>query len=240
MKPLVIIKVGDTFPALADTIGDFEHWIARGLCETELPLQVIDPRHGAPLPVPADIAGAVVTGSHAMVSDRAPWSERLAVWLRDAVAQEVPLLGICYGHQLLAHALGGEVDYHPQGIEIGSVRVTRTKAATADPLFARLPEEFAAHVIHRQSVRQLPPDAVLLAGNGFEPHHAFRIGETTWGVQFHPEFDHHAMGGYIDHLADDLARVGTDVPALKAQLAYTRCAADVLKEFGRFSAKRLA
>src|SRR5690606_4304634 len=116
--------------------------------------------------------------------------------------------------------------------------VERTAAATADPLFARLPEEFAAHVIHRQSVRQLPPGAVVLARNAFEPHQAFRVGKAAWGVQFHPEFDHHAMGGYLDQLADELERAGADVPALKAQLAYTRCAADVLQEFGRFAAQR--
>src|SRR5688572_21533998 len=68
-------------------------------------------------------AGTIVTGSGAMVTDRHEWSERSAQWLRDAAHDGMPLLGICYGHQLIAHALGGEVDYHPAGREMGTVQL---------------------------------------------------------------------------------------------------------------------
>src|SRR5690348_8631928 len=77
-----------------------------------------------------DIAGVVVTGSHSMVSHREPWSERAAQWLAGVVESDrVPVLGICYGHQLLAHALGGEAGDHPAAIEIGTVQVRTTEAA---------------------------------------------------------------------------------------------------------------
>src|SRR5690606_3562878 len=67
-----------------------------------------------------------------------------------------------------------------------------------DPLLNILPERFKAQVTHAQSVKRLPPDATLLAGNDLEPHHAFRIGERTWGVQFHPEFSAEVMRAYIE------------------------------------------
>ncbi|WP_238482477.1 glutamine amidotransferase [Noviherbaspirillum aridicola] len=199
MKAIVVFKIGDTFDRLAARIGDFEDWIVAGLGPHPLPVRICDPRAGDGLPPPHEVAAAVVSGSHAMVTDRAAWSEALAEWLRAAVAARIPVLGICYGHQLLAHALGGEVGYHPGGIEIGTVSVTRTPQSDADALFARLPARFAAQAAHSQSVRRLPPGAVLLAGNDFEPHHAFRVGDCAWGVQFHPEFSPEATAAYIAH-----------------------------------------
>jgi len=238
MKPIVILKVGDTFADLAQTSGDFEHWIAKGLGLHKTSLTVIDPRV-ASLPLHGEIAGAIVTGSHAMVTDRADWSETLAGWLRIAVQKDVPVLGICYGHQLLAHALGGKVDYHPQGMEIGSVHVSKTAAAKDDPIFHDLPAHFMAHVVHSQSVRFLPPDAVLLAENVFEQHHAYRVGRHAWGVQFHPEFDHRAMGTYIDKLSEHLTKKGTDISTLHSQLAYTQAASSILQKFGRLAESRV-
>ncbi|MFC7410435.1 glutamine amidotransferase [Hydrogenophaga atypica] len=202
-KPLLILKVGSTHPHIAAELQDFEHWIQAGLQDPALPVTVVDPRAGQALPAQADIAGVVVTGSHSMVSDREPWSEAAAAWLRDAVAAEVPVLGICYGHQLLAHALGGKVGYHPQGIELGTVPVSLHDAAQDDPLFAGLPTQFDAQAAHRQSVRRLPDGATLLAGNDFEPHHAFRFGSRAWGVQFHPEFGEAATRAYLATLNDD-------------------------------------
>jgi GMP synthase (glutamine-hydrolysing) len=196
-KPLVIVKVGSTYPDIAAELGDFEHWIAAGLPEDAPPVTVVDPRAGDALPAADAVAGVIVTGSHSMVTDREPWSEQVAAWLRGAVAAELPVLGICYGHQLLAHALGGEVTNHPRGIELGTIEVERTEAAQNDPLFAALPQRFAAQSAHRQSVRRLPEGAVLLAGNRFEPHHAYRVGDRAWGVQFHPEFSAAATAAYV-------------------------------------------
>jgi GMP synthase (glutamine-hydrolysing) len=135
---LCIIKTGDTLPVLRERHGDFEDWIARGLAGQGLPVRTIDPRQGANWPAPAQIAGVVVTGSPAMVTDRADWSERTAAWLAQLVEEEVPVLGICYGHQLLAHALGGTVGRHPQGIEIGTVTVECADAARGDALLGAL------------------------------------------------------------------------------------------------------
>ena len=231
--PLLIIKTGETFAHLSAPAGDFEHWVEAGVAGHGLPVAVVDARQPGGLPAPHTIAGAVLTGSHAMVSDRADWSEALGTWLATAVQQQTPVLGICYGHQLLAHALGGEVGYHPGGLEIGTVEVTRTPHAADDVLLGALPGRFAAQVVHHQSVRALPPGAVPLAGNAHEPHHAYRIGERAWGVQFHPEFSADAMRCYIDTLAPSLSDAGRDVQALRTGVRDTPDAAALLGRFAR-------
>lgn len=237
-RPLLILKTGDTFPPLrAQAGGDFEDWVRAGLGDDgALPVRVIDTRHGADLPAPHTVAGAVVTGSHAMVSDREAWSEALGGWLADAVRQQTPVLGICYGHQLLAHALGGEVGYHPGGLEIGTVEVEPTPDAAADALLGALPPRFAAQVVHHQSVRVLPPGAVPLARNAHEPHQAYRIGPCAWGVQFHPEFSADAMRGYIDALEPTLNAAGHSAAALRAGVRATPEAAALLGRFARLCA----
>lgn len=233
--PLVIIKLGDTFDALRAQRGDFENWIADGLDTQTLPIVVIDPRRGDALPAPEALSGVVITGSHAMVSHREPWSETTAAWLARLVAHGTPVLGICYGHQLLAHALGGEAGNHPGGAEVGTVTVTLNEAAATDALLRDLPTQFPANAVHWQSALRLPEGAVRLAGSEHEPVHAFRVGEHAWGVQFHPEFDAEAMRGYIDMLANDLKAEGADPAALRARVSATDAAAGLLGRFARIA-----
>jgi len=234
MKDLVIVKLGESIPSLIPRYGDYEDWIGQGLSVG--PATVIDPRRGEKLPEPDAIAGAVVTGSHAMVTERASWSERTGEWLAELVSKAVPVLGICYGHQLLAHALGGEVGYHPGGMEIGTVSICATADAADDALFSQLPRRFSAQTVHSQTVLRLPENALLLASNDFEPHHAFRVGECAWGVQFHPEFNAVAMRSYIEHLAGSLRRQGRDPEQLAAAVENTPLAASVLRRFADFVA----
>src|SRR5690606_38861481 len=107
------------------------------------------------------------------------------------------VLGVCYGHQLLAHALGGRVDDHPAGREVGTVELELDAAGEGDALFGATPAKFRAHATHRQSVLELPPGATVLARSAHDPHHAVRYAPTAWGLQFHPEFSVGIMRGYL-------------------------------------------
>lgn len=231
MRPVLIIKAGFTFDNTRRLYGDFEDWTARfmGLAVGEY--VIFDAVNSSELPLGDAFSAVVITGSHSMVSDREPWSERLGRWTRGLVEKQVPLLGICYGHQLLAYAMGGVVDYHPKGIEIGTVNVRLSCRARCDSLFSTMPATFTAHVTHRQSVLKLPESAVLLAGNFFEPHHAFRVGPCAWGVQFHPEYDAKVMHSYIDEQGNTLRHEGFDTELLHEQVVETPQANAFLRTF---------
>ncbi len=231
MKKLLIIKTGRAIKGIPAEMLDFEHWTAAaaGLalehCHT---VTVID---GEVLPEARQCRGVVITGSAAMVSDRHPWSEYTGQWLLQAMKRGVPILGICYGHQLLAHALGGVVDYHPRGREMGTKLIHRTPAALNDELFNTLPESFPAHVTHMQSVLTLPKGAEVLAWNSFEAHHAVRFAPRAWGVQFHPEFTRDAMSHYLRIRGESLRQEGMDPAELQAAVKETAESERLLKRF---------
>lgn len=231
MKPLLIIKLGSAHPESIARHGDCDQWMINAIGATPLPVQVIDAAGGEPLPDIHGCAGAVLTGSGAMVTDRLPWSEAARAWLQQAVPAGIPVFGICYGHQLLADAFGGEVDYHPAGLEAGTVAITRHGNAAHDPLFHDLPARFAAQATHYQSVMRLPPNAVLLAGNPHDPHHAYRIGACAWGVQFHPEFTPAIMRSYIELRRERLQNQGIDPDALIAAVTPAPQAGALLARF---------
>ena len=173
----------------------------------------------------------IVSGSAAFVTDRAEWSERTAGWMRDAVQAGTPLLGICYGHQLLAHALGGQVDYNPAGRESGTVFIDLHPPAFEDPLFAAMPARFAAHATHLQTVLRPPEGATVLARSEQDGCHAFRWGEQAWGVQFHPEFATHHMRGYVHARADHLRSEGRCPRSISRDVTAAPQARKLLRRF---------
>ena len=192
---LLVVKCGTTAPAVAIRHGDYDRWFRRALAATGVALRVVEVHAGARLP--ARLAGAdavVATGSPRSVTERAPWMLRTAAWLRDAADRGVPVLGVCFGHQLLAMAYGGSVGRNPRGRELGTVRCTLTAAGREDPLFAGVPGAFEVQATHEDEVRALPPGAELLATNGTSAIQAFRAGPLVRAVQFHPELDPAALG----------------------------------------------
>ena len=211
MAEVLIVRTGATLEQLRAPFGDFHDWFREGMGLDEAGVDVVSPFEGEALPEPGAHRAVVVTGSSAMVTDRANWSERTARWLRELVEQDAAaVLGVCYGHQLLAHALGGEVGDNPRGRQIGSFELELLPAGRRDPLLGVLPPRFLAQETHVQSVLRPPGDAVVLARDTHDAHQALRYGPRAWSVQFHPEMTAAMLAGYVRHRAELLRREGLD------------------------------
>lgn len=211
-------------------MGEPPDWFAQALGNTHT-LQVVRVFDGEPLPEPGVHRAAVITGSWAMVTDRLDWSEATADWIRQAMDMEMPLFGVCYGHQLMAHALGGEVAYHPDGLEVGCQEVELLPAAAADPLVRYLPSRFHAHLSHLQTVRTLPQGACALARSAHDPHQIVRYGPYALSTQFHPEFTPSVSAACVTYHAETLHSTGDDLDTLLAGLRETPAARSLLQSF---------
>jgi GMP synthase (glutamine-hydrolysing) len=119
-----------------------------------------------------------------------PWLADEAVFIREAVAREVPLFGVCLGSQLIARAVGAKVGPAPTA-EVGWHTVELTEAGRDDPVIGVLPDILKAFQWHYYGF-ELPEGAELLADNA-ATRQAYRLGERTWGVQFHPEVTRHML-----------------------------------------------
>lgn len=197
-------------PAL---VGD---WLA----EVGVAVEVIHAHAGEPVPdrVPEGVHGVLPLGGAmaAWEDDIAPWLPATRELLRDAVARDVPVLGLCLGGQLLAGATGGRLGV-AETAEVGVVTVHLTPEAVDDPVFRAVPgAAVPASQWHGDAVLELPEGAVLLATNEACPVQAFRVGSSAWGLQFHPEVDGPIIASWVSD--DDgpmirAGRVGDDVGA---------------------------
>ncbi len=229
MKYIYILKTGTTFDTTKNLYGDFDHWIKRSLRSSNI--KTIDIENNTKLPNINSAKGFIITGSHSMVSEELPWSLSLEKYIRKAASKKIPLLGICYGHQLITKALGGKADFNKKGKEIGSVKIKRFKSSINDPIFKDIPLKFFGHETHYQSALKLPSSAVVLAKNSHDRHQAVRFTDTIWGVQFHPEFDSGIMKEYILNQKESLDKLGLDMDKLIRGIKKCKASAKILENF---------
>lgn len=232
--PLSIWVTGEPVAPAAERAGSFADMIRRmtGAAWTGAWSVVDATDEGVRLPGADDVAGVIITGSPARIADQLPWMVRVQSAIRDLVAQDVPVLGICFGHQLLGAALGGRSGPNPRGREIGTVTLQLERE---DPVVAG-PPTLAVSMTHLDAVLELPPAAEVLASTRLDPHAAIRFAENAWGVQFHPEMDAAIVGDYIRALREQLVAEGIEPESLLASRRDTPDSARILARFAQHAA----
>jgi GMP synthase-like glutamine amidotransferase len=133
-----------------------------------------------------EVEGWLVTGSRFGVYDDAPWIRRLEAFLREVVAAKVPVVGICFGHQILASALGARVEKAAAGWGAGPHEYDILERPA---WLEGAAERFTLNAMHQDQVLSLPPGARLIASSDFCPFAALAYGDHAISLQAHPEFD---------------------------------------------------
>lgn len=227
---IVVVITGDPAPAVLEERGDYAAMMRAAIGDAWTgDYAAVDARTES-LGAELDGAAIVITGSSSNVHLREDWMIRAEARLRELEATEAPILGICFGHQLMAQAYGGDVQPNPRGREVSTVTVERLGD---DPLFEGIAPRFAANACHSDSVVALPDGAGVLARSAGDPHQVLRFGQRSWGVQFHPEFDGEVMRRFIEARAEAISSEGLDPVALEAAARDTPEARAVFRNFVR-------
>jgi len=231
---IAVLVTGDPIAQTRASRGDFLELIrATAPAFASARWQAHDARVLDVLPDLTDALAVIVTGSPLSVTEAEPWMERAAAALVRLVRAEVPLLGICFGHQLLGHALGGRVARNPRGREMGSVSF---EVLEADPVVGG-PGAWLVNSTHVDSVVELPSGARVIGATELEPYAAVRFGPLAWGVQFHPELDAAVMRQYIEVRRPGLLAESFDVESAERSVREAPEAAAVIERFLRVASE---
>lgn len=193
----IILKAGSAPDSIRKIHGDFEDWIARKMNLLPEEYLVFETEDYQKTPSHFPIKGIVITGSPLMVTDLDLQDKPLINWILEQQQKGTPILGICFGHQLLNVINGGQVGYNAEGLIIGSRQIHLSLLGQEDELLGALQIKDRVYKTHSQSLKVIPPSAHLLAVDDNGIADAVKFAPKTWGVQFHPEFTPEIMNSYL-------------------------------------------
>ena len=187
---ILILKTGTTNPPVVEVFGDYDDWFQRCLVTHSIEWHVVNIYEGEPIPSLEDFDGVMITGSPSSVWEMKPWMLRSIEWLKARIElQDIPILAVCFGHQLLGAALDGVVEPNVKGAENGTIAVKLTEEGQQDSLFAELSSVINVQSVHKDIVVDIPNriDTLCLGSTENTAIQALAVGPNIRSVQFHPE-----------------------------------------------------
>ncbi len=188
MTVVGILKADSVLDDLKPTHGDYSDMFTRILSASARPceVKVYDVEH---FEYPSDLDacdGYLITGSKRSVYEEAPWIQRLGDFVQTLHQAKKKLVGICFGHQLVAHVLGGKTEKSDRGWGVGRHETQLLVDLNSDAIAGT---QFSLLSSHQDQVSQLPESARVLAQSDFCPIAGMLIDQHILTLQGHPEFD---------------------------------------------------
>lgn len=183
-----------------------------------IPMDVLHPYLDQPVPANlGDYSGLALGGGAQGVyeQDQYPYLTQECHLVREAMAAERPVLGLCLGGQLMASALGADVRKSGRK-EIGFFEVTLDEFSQYDPVWSGMPQTFITTHWHGD-VFDIPPGGMKMASSAMTPNQLFRYGHSMYGLQFHLEMTPVILDEMIEDSRDYLTEAGVDVDYMKQQ-----------------------
>ena len=197
MKNLLIIDCGKTLDPVKTEFGHCVDWISSVALDTcSFAISVSEVYRGDKISID-QFDGMVITGSADSVYNELPWMLYLEKKIIEFDKKNIPILGICFGHQLIVKAFGGTVEKNSRGWEIGSTEISLTEAGKKSKLFNKIPVEFTVYESHQDTASFISDKMSVLAENVMG-NQAVVCNDTTYGVQFHPEFSQEISQAYLN------------------------------------------
>tara|TARA_B100001996_G_scaffold364134_1_gene332904 strand:+ start:852 stop:1544 length:693 start_codon:yes stop_codon:yes gene_type:complete len=206
---IIILSNGPGLPEVVSLYGHSSQWIPDSINQKNINYTVIKTYDNMPFDY-SNADAFIITGSKYSVYDNAKWIDNLKLRIDDIIKLGKPVLGICFGHQLLASCLGGRVEKNVHGWELGSYEISLTKEGRISPLFNSFNNNDVVYESHQDVVLDLPADAVELAYSN-KGNQSFSYDDFLYGVQFHPEFSYDVTRKLMDLRLDRGVKIDSDV-----------------------------
>jgi len=226
-----IISCGPGLPEVVNIYGHSSNWIPEIINDSTLEFIVKKIYDNQVLSI-EEADAWIITGSKYSVYDKILWMKKLESFIIQLANESKSILGICFGHQIIAQALGGKVEKNIKGWELGSYNISLTKEAIGSPLFISFNSDKIVYESHQDVVVKLPTNAIELAYTK-KGNQAYSINENIFGVQFHPEFSYDIARALMD------IRINKGIKIDNPNLIKSNNGKDILLNYVRFLKERI-
>jgi len=208
MIKIVILSAGPGLPEIVEKYGHSSDWIPKILSNHNIEF-IIRNTYDEDFGDINEADGWIITGSKYSVYDKIAWISKLKRFVKLLIDDNKPILGICFGHQLLASCLGAEIKKNPKGWELGSYKISLYDEGKKHLLLKNIFDKEIVYESHQDIVCNMPSKLIPLAFTE-KANQSFAYSNNVFGVQFHPEFSKEVTRMLMDLRANDGVDIDSD------------------------------